>query len=82
MDVADRIRGYIQQELLVDTPGQRIDDDTPLLEGLLDSSDLMHLLTFLEESFEVDLKLSELSVDLFGTIGDIERYVVSKSPPA
>ena len=80
MAVANRIRAYIQKELLVDTAGQRIDDDTPLLNGLLDSTDLMHLLTFLEESFGVALELSELSVERFGTIRDIERFVVTKLP--
>ena len=80
MDVANGIRRYILQELLIDNSGQRIDDDTPLLGGLLDSTDLTHLLTFIEESFGVPFELSELSVESFGTIRDIERFLTSKLP--
>lgn len=77
MDAAERIRGYIERELVMD-PTRQITDDTPLLDGLLDSGDLVHLLAFLEESFSVTVDTSELSGETFGTVRDIERLVASK----
>lgn len=59
-------------------PDQRLDIDTPLLNGLLDSGDLLHLVTFVEESFGLSLEHSDLSAEHFGTIRELERFIVSE----
>jgi acyl carrier protein len=79
MEIADRIRSYIQEEVLVD-PGLRIDVDTPLLNGLLDSAELPRLHAFIEESFGLSLEHSDLSPENFGSVRDLERFVISRQP--
>ena len=78
MEIADRIRNYIREEVLID-PDQRLDVDTPLLDGLLDSAELLRLLAFIEESFGLALEHSDLSTEHFGTVRDLERFVISGS---
>lgn len=77
MSAADRIRGYIAEELL-DGAGRTFDEDTPLLEGLLDSGALMRLVTFVEEEFQVSVDDGDVDATHFRTVRDIERFVESK----
>ena len=77
MSAADRIRGYIAEELL-DGAGRTLDEDTPLLEGLLDSGALMRLVTFIEEEFQLSVDDSDVDATHFRTVRDVERFVESK----
>lgn len=79
MEIADRICQYIREEVLID-PDQRLDIDTPLLDGLLDSAELLRLLTFIEESFGLSLEHSDLSPENFGSVRDLEHFVISRQP--
>jgi acyl carrier protein len=76
-DIADRIVAYIREEELVD-PGQGLDFDTPLLNGRLDSGDLLRLVGFLEESFGLSIEHADLTAEHFGTIRELERFVVAE----
>lgn len=59
-------------------PDERLDIDTPLLNGSLDSSDLLRLATFIEESFQLALRTSDMSAAHFGTVRQLERFIVSE----
>lgn len=74
MNVSDRIRSFIKEEVMLDTDAQ-IGDDSPLLDGILDSLALMQLVAFLEEEFETEIDDTEVTADNFKTIADIERLV-------
>jgi acyl carrier protein len=74
MEVGERIRDFIREDLVCD-PDEQLDLDTPLLEGLLDSSDLLRLLSFLQEDFGIDLEYEDLTRDVLGSVRAIERFV-------
>jgi acyl carrier protein len=74
MDVADRIRGFIKEEVVLDADAS-IDDNAPLLEGILDSLALMQLVAFLEEEFDTEIDDTDVTAENFRTIADIERLV-------
>jgi acyl carrier protein len=74
MDVSERIRKFIREEVILDE-GAQIDDDTSLLDGILDSLALMQLVGFLEEEFDTEIDDTEVVVENFRTIADIERLV-------
>jgi acyl carrier protein len=86
-DLASRIRAFIGEELLAEPPVPPLEDGTPLLNGLLDSSELMQLVTYLEEEFDVLVDDAEITTDSFATVGTIARLVEGKrtlvpgSPP-
>ena len=50
-------------------------DDTPLLDGIMDSLALMQLVAFLEEEFATEIDDTEVTAENFRTLADIERLV-------
>lgn len=78
MEVADKIRDFIQEELLFENADAELTDDTPLLQGVVDSLGLMQLVAFLEEEFDVEIDDAEMTADHFRTIADIEEFVQEK----
>jgi acyl carrier protein len=53
-------------------------DDTPLLEGVIDSLGLMQMISFIEEEFDVAIDDAEVTASNFRTVADIERLVEQK----
>jgi acyl carrier protein len=74
VDVSDRIRTFIREEVVLDADAQ-IDDDSPLLDGILDSLALMQLVAYLEEEFDTEIDDTEVTAENFRTIADIERLI-------
>ena len=81
MNVADRIRGFIKEEVVLDADAS-LADDAPLLEGILDSLALMQLVAFLEEEFDTEIDDTDVTAENFRTIADIERLVGARLTPA
>jgi acyl carrier protein len=75
--VADRIRGFLRDGIVVD-PAAPLDDDTPLLRGRVDSVGLMELVTFVEAEFGVELELEDIDEEHFGTIGRLAELVETR----
>ena len=78
MDVATRIRDFIKQEILFEDSNASLTDETPLLEGILDSLALMQLVAFIEEEFGVEIDDAEMTADNFRTVADIGGLVTQK----
>ena len=81
MDVADKITGFIKEEVVLDNDAS-LNNEAPLLEGILDSMALMQLVAFLEEEFDIEIDDTEVTAENFRTIGDIERLVGGRLTPA
>jgi acyl carrier protein len=77
-DVSDRIRGFIATELMFEDDLASLDDQMPLLGGVIDSLGLMQLISFIEEEFSVTVDDAEVTADNFRTVADIERLVNQK----
>lgn len=75
MDDKERIRGFIREDITLDAPDARVEDDTPLLDGILDSMSLMRLVAFLEEDFGVEIDDTAITAENFRTVEDIARLV-------
>jgi acyl carrier protein len=76
MDIASRVRKFINEEILrgEGTAVQRDDDE--LLNGTLDSVALMHLVAFLEEEFDIEIDDVEIVPENFvntSSIGELVR---------
>jgi acyl carrier protein len=81
-EVSDKIRGFIKDELLFETPGMELTDDTLLLEGIIDSLGLMQLVAYLEEEFGTEIGDADITADHFRTISDIEKLVTANATHA
>ena len=77
--IADRVKEFILRELLPDEDPEELTDTTPLIgEGILDSLSTLKIVTFLEESYGIEVEAHEADEENFGTVADIARLVKSK----
>jgi acyl carrier protein len=75
--IKDAIRGYILREVIPDEAPDNLRDDTPLKEGILDSMSTLRLVSFVEESFHIEVEPHEAS-ESFDRIEDIAALVQRK----
>jgi acyl carrier protein len=76
--IKDKIRSYLLQEVLPGESPSNLKDDTPLKEsGILDSVSTLKLVTFVEETFGIEIEPHEAS-SAFERIEDIAALVERK----
>lgn len=74
-DIVQQLQDYIAQSIL---HGKDIglDEQTPLLEwGILNSIEVMRLLTFINERFHINIPPGKLVVSNFSTIDSLTKVV-------
>ena len=81
-DVVGKITSIITEKILSGGSERKIDAKTPLLSsGLsLDSVAVLELLMEIENEFGVEFKDSDLSVELFKSVGALAEAVQEKMP--
>lgn len=77
VNAGDRIRGFILEEVMLGDTTRELKNDTPLLDGILDSLALSQLVGFIEEEFDTVVDDADITSDNFRTIADIERLLAS-----
>jgi acyl carrier protein len=77
VNAGDRIRGFILEEVMLGDTTRELKNDTPLLDGILDSLALSQLVGFIEEEFDTVVDDADITSDNFRTIADIERLLSS-----
>lgn len=79
MDDASRIRDFVVKTFLFGD-GAFLKEDTSFLEeGIIDSTGILELIMFLEETFGIKIEDSELIPDNMDSIRNITRFVQSKT---
>jgi acyl carrier protein len=78
-DVGDRIRNFILTEIMFGDSGTALEDDTPLLKGVLDSLALMQLISFIEQEFDIEVDDEEVTANNFMNVADIEKFISQKA---
>ena len=79
VNVRDAVRAFILENFLQGEDPSNLTDDTELKEsGILDSMATLKLVTFLEDSFKVELEANDLTPANLETLESIERLVNSK----
>jgi acyl carrier protein len=77
VDVKDKIRRFLAEEVLFDESRQ-VRDDQELLGDVLDSLALLQLVEFIEDQFSFEVDDTEMVPDNFRTIEHLERFVRSR----
>ena len=81
MDNIDEIKSKVRQYVLETTyTSQDLVTNESLIfsEGIFDSMGFIYLINFIEETFDIKAKDSELLEDNFESINAISRFVASK----
>jgi acyl carrier protein len=77
-DVATQIRTFIVDELLFGDASSLPDDDSSLLlNGVIDSTDVLELIVFIERVFAFEVPDTDVVPDNFDTVNGLARYVRS-----
>jgi acyl carrier protein len=72
------IAEFIEREIAYDREPSRIDPEELLLEGLVDSTDMLRLVFFVEERFGVHVDDEELVPENFENVRARAAFVESK----
>lgn len=78
-EIRESVKAFILQEFL---PGENPDallNDTPMVtQGIMDSLASLKLVTFLEESFGIEIEAHEVDAEHLDTLTDITNLVLEK----
>jgi acyl carrier protein len=79
-NIKDQVRQYILTEFLPGESASNLKDDTPLhTSGVLDSMATLQLVTFVEETFGIEVEAHEAGVENFESLNDIAAFVQQKT---
>jgi acyl carrier protein len=78
---AAQIRTYIAQNILFSGNSYPYDDDASFLdEGIVDSMNVLELVTFVEDTFGVSVDDQDIVPDNFDSVSRLAAYVLSRMP--
>lgn len=79
MNIKAEIRKYIIENFLYGTDDNTLSDDVSFLEnGIIDSTGVLELVSFVQETFGIKVKDEELIPNNFDTLGKLEAFIVNK----
>ncbi len=82
MDNSSKIRQFIVENFLFGD-GQVLKDETSFMqEGIIDSTGILELVFFLEETFGINVEDDELIPENFDSLNRIVKYLGSKTESA
>lgn len=75
----EKIKEYIEKELIEEKEEINLSfEDDILSNGLIDSMEAMQLITFLENSFGINIPPEDMVIENFITINAIGNYIESQ----
>jgi acyl carrier protein len=77
-EVRIRVHQFIRKNFLFDEKTPLGDDQSLLGSGVVDSTGILELISFLEETCRVKFEDSELVADNFDTIARISGFIMAK----
>jgi acyl carrier protein len=79
MESKNEIRGYIVENFLYGQDDTTLGDDTSFLEkGIIDSTGVLELVSFIEEKYGLSVSDDELVPDNFDSLNKLSRFVTQK----
>ena len=76
--IQKEIRQYVFENFIVDDDEDFSDDESFLESGLIDSTGILELITFVEENYEIEIEDEEMIPDNLDGIAKVARFVASK----
>ena len=78
-DIENEVRSFIVENFLFGDSSAAPKADQPLVQsGLVDSTGILEIVSFLESRFAIQTTDDELAAENFGTVATIARFVVTK----
>lgn len=81
MDVESTLKGFIQENFLARKGKTEISNEDMLLEtGLVDSTGIFELVSFVERTFGIEFDDTEIVPENFESINSLAAFIRSKQP--
>ena len=79
MTVEDKLRSHILQNFMYSANPDELTNDIPLFEkGIIDSTGVLDLVGFVEETFDIQIDDAELLPENFETVAALADFVRKK----
>jgi len=79
MQVKREIKNYIVESFLYGQDDNTIDDDVSFLEnGIIDSTGVLELVSFVQDTYGITVTDDELIPDNFDTLNKLELFIMKK----
>jgi acyl carrier protein len=82
MGVNEQVRKFITTNFYVDSADELADEDSLLDRGIVDSTGVLEVIAFLEETFGISVEDSEMLPDNLDSIARIASFVKRKTGKA
>jgi acyl carrier protein len=79
MDTQSKLKEFIEQNLALGRDSPTIKPDEALFRGLLDSTDMLRLVLFLETEFGIKVEDDELVPENFQSVITVAKFVEKKA---
>jgi len=78
-NVEQRVKSFLSENYVKEDGAAKLTETTPLISsGLLDSLATLELVSFLEDTYGIEVAASEVGVHHLNTISEIARFVREK----
>ena len=75
----EKVKEFLLQNFLFTNDPGELDDDESLLEkGVIDSTGILEVIMFLEETFNIDISEKEMVRDNLDSVNSISAFLISK----
>jgi acyl carrier protein len=79
MNTKEIIQSFIAENFLFSSRGFELGDDESLLAaGVIDSTGVLELVLFVEETFDIQVENHEIIPDNFDSVNNLQRYIERK----
>jgi len=79
MNFEQTIRNFIIESFIIDGNPNQLDNDQSLLEsGIIDSTGILELVSFIEEHYEVKIEDEELVPDHLDSVNNVVKFINKK----
>jgi len=78
-DTAAKIRKFIVEEIMYQKNESALDYDASLLEGgIIDSTAILQLITYLQDEFKVSISNAEIVPENFDSVNSIANFIENR----
>lgn len=78
MDVKEKLVQFFEENFMVELDNGFSEDDSFLENGIIDSTGVLELVTFLEENYGIKVEDDEIIPENLDSLKNIEAYIISK----
>lgn len=75
MDVKDQVKEFFKENFMVEFDSNFGDSDSFLENGLIDSTGVLELVLFLEETFGIKVEDDDIIPENLDSLNNLEKYI-------